>query len=404
LNKEILIVASYGAHLNGKGRTGYIAQTLVDANFNVEVVTSCFSHAYKSPKNLVDEDVKASAYRYTMLFEPGYKKNVDFKRMRSHRILARNLKKYLEGRNKPDLIIALSTPLSVGHEAAKYARQNNIKFIVNIEDIWPEAFKMVLKIPIVSSLLFYPMKRQADYIYKTADAILGVSDTYVKRGLSVNKKCAVGLSVYLGVNFTEFDSAKIAYKTLKPENEFWVAYIGMLGTSYNISVITDALVILKERGINNIKFIVMGDGPDKAKFEKYAIKQSATCEFTGRLPYQQMVGKLVACDIAVNPLISTAPQSIINKVGDYAAAGLPVVNTLNCQEYKDLLTQYNAGINCENNNVTSIADAIEKLYINAELRNEMGKNSRRLGEELFDKEKTYLQIVELIRTMIEEIR
>ena len=40
-----------------------------------------------------------------------------------------------------------------------------------------------------------------------------------------------------------------------------------------------------------------------------------------------MVGMLGVCDIAVNSISKGAAQSIINKHGDYAAAGLPVVNT-----------------------------------------------------------------------------
>ena len=40
------------------------------------------------------------------------------------------------------------------------------------------------------------------------------------------------------------------------------------------------------------------------------------------MSYEDMVQTLVQCDIAVNPIIKGAAQSIINKVGDYAAAGL----------------------------------------------------------------------------------
>lgn len=58
-----------------------------------------------------------------------------------------------------------------------------------------------------------------------------------------------------------------------------------------------------------------------------------------------MVGLLCSCDIAVNPIKKGSAGSIINKVGDYAAAGIPVVNTQENLEYKNILEEYNAGIN-----------------------------------------------------------
>ena len=71
----------------------------------------------------------------------------------------------------------------------------------------------------------------------------------------------------------------------------------------------------------------MGDGPLKEEFENYAEEKKVDCQFTGRLEYEKMVGLLCSCDIAVNPIKKGSAGSIINKVGDYAAAGLPVINT-----------------------------------------------------------------------------
>ncbi len=34
--------------------------------------------------------------------------------------------------------------LDVAKVAAKYAKENNIRFIIDIQDLWPEAFRMVL--------------------------------------------------------------------------------------------------------------------------------------------------------------------------------------------------------------------------------------------------------------------
>ena len=120
------------------------------------------------------------------------------------------------------------------------------------------------------------------------------------------------------------------------------------------------------------------------------------CEFTGMLDYSEMVSKLIQCDIAVNPIAKGAAGSIINKVGDYAAAGLPVINTQECQEYRDLITNYSAGINCENGNPEDIAEKILFLFQNENNRREMGRNNRVLAEEKFDRGKTYPTLIAAI--------
>lgn len=109
-----------------------------------------------------------------------------------------------------------------------------------------------------------------------------------------------------------------------------------------------------------------------------------------------MAGLLSACDIAVNPISSGAAQSIINKHADYAAAGLPVLNTQECPEYRNLLSEYKAGLNCDNNNPADLAEKLSYLCENADLRKVMGQNSRKLAEDKFDRERNYRKILNML--------
>ena len=49
-----------------------------------------------------------------------------------------------------------------------------------------------------------------------------------------------------------------------------------------------------------------------------------------------------------------------------------------------------------------LADAIEKLYENEDVREEMGKQARKIAEEQFDRPESYKKIVELIRELTEK--
>ena len=140
----------------------------------------------------------------------------------------------------------------------------------------------------------------------------------------------------------------------------------------------------------------MGDGPKRKEFEQYAESSGINYEFTGRLPYEKMIGVMSSCDIAVNPIVGSSVASIINKVGDYAAAGLPVINTQNSSEYRRLLEEYDAGINCNNGDIDDISLALEKLIKNKNLRIKLGKGNRKLAEDKFDRNKTYNKIVDMI--------
>lgn len=303
------------------------------------------------------------------------------------------MRKYLANRKKPDVIYCSIPSTDAAYYATKYAKKNNIKLIIDIQDLWPEAFKMVFNIPIISDIIFYPMNRKANFVYKNADKIIGVSETYVNRALKVNKKIKKGLSVFLGTDLKYFDSL---IKSDEKYNDFTIVYIGTLGHSYNIKVIIDALEKIYWQYGEKIKFLVMGDGPLKNDFIEYSKNKNLNIEFTGRLEYEKMVIRLKKCHLAMNPIVDGSAGSIINKVGDYAAAGLPVINTQTCIEYKNLMEKYNFGFSCLNYDVDGIANKIFKLYKDENLRKKLGENNRIVAEILFDRSKTYKQIINII--------
>ena len=401
MRKDILLIAHFCSDFDEKGnnRFNYLAEIFAENGFDVELVTSNFSHNKKTKRE--KEILETLNYKVTFIKEPTYKKNVSLKRFYSHYTMAKNLKKYLNSRKKPNLIYCSVPSLDVAATATRYAEKNDIKLIIDIQDLWPEAFQMVFNVPILSNILFSPMKRKADCIYESADEIIAVSETYKNRALEVNRKVKDGKVVFLGTELSKFDEAFNNNKCQeKPDNEIWIAYVGTLGHSYDLISVFDALGMLKKKGHKNLKFIVMGDGPLKEKFQSYAKSMKIDTLFTGRLPYQEMVGLLGVCDIAVNAIAAGSAGTIINKVGDYAAAGLPVVNTQESLEYRNLLDEYESGLNCKTQNSKDLADKLNYLLNDSVSRKVMSKKSRTLAEDRFDREKTYPEIIELIKEML----
>lgn len=397
MKKKILIIANFTKlpWEQGNSRFPYIIDLIDKEKYDVELVTSSFSHGNKIQREKQPEEMKLD-YKITLIDEPGYKKNVSLKRFYSHHVFAKNVEKHLGQIEKPDVIYSAVPSLDVAKVAAKYAENNDIKFIIDIQDLWPEAFKMVFNVPLISDIVFYPMKRKADYIYSKASSIVAVSKTYANRAAIVNKKFDKKLSVFLGTDLEKFDEAHKKFEIVPFDDVIRIAYIGTLGSSYDIKCVIDSIKILNDKGIKNILFVIMGNGPLQEDFEAYSKEKDVNCDFTGRMAYEEMIGKLCSCDIAVNPIRKGSAGSIINKVGDYAAAGLPVVNTQESKEYRKLVEDYQIGYNVENDNAVELAEKLELLYKDETLRKRLGKNNRKLAEEKFDRARTYKEIKNLI--------
>ena len=354
-------------------------------NDTVEIITSSFRHTTKSQRR---EPASEWPFKITFIEEPGYPKNVCIKRFSSHRVWGKNVAEYLKKRSrKPDVIYCAVPSLTGPNLVAKYCEKENIRFVIDVQDLWPEAFQMVMNVPVISNIAFIPFRILADGIYKRADAICAVSDTYCQRALAVNKKVTEATTVFLGTELATFDQYAAENPILeKKEEEIWLAYCGTLGSSYDLTCVIDALSILDD---SRVRFIVMGDGPKSEEFKNYARQNRVRSEFVGRLQYNAMCSLLSACDITVNPIAHMAAQSIINKHADYAASGLPVVSTQESSEYRKLIDDYHMGFNCRNNDSSDLAEKLKTLIENPPLRLEMGSNARKCAEERFDRKTAY---------------
>lgn len=398
---DIVIIAQYLRNIesfdNNNNRFVYLAKLLSkNSNNTIEIVTSDFNHGRKKHFTKIDH---LTNVKISVLHERGYSKNISLKRFASHKELAKNIEKHLEQRKKPDVCYCAIPSLDVGYATAKYCKAHDVRFIIDVQDLWPEAFQMVFNIPVISQIIFYPFKNLANKIYKSADEIIAVSQLYLDRAMNVNKESKNGHVVFLGTKLETFDKNVSKNKYYRSDNKIWIGYCGTLGSSYDLTCVIDAIAILKDRF--DIEFIVMGDGPRKSEFEKYAQKKKIMAVFAGRLDYEKMCGLLSVCDIAVNPITHNAAQSIINKHADYAAAGIPIVSTQECEEYCNLVNNYHMGFNCKNSDPIDMAIKLQQLIENKTLRIEMGRNARRCAEEKFDRERTYQEIIGLVEKQYE---
>lgn len=388
----------------GLNRTSYIAELLAKEGYEVDLLTSTFQHWEKKRRNIVDPKYHELPYEVIFIDEPGYHSNINPRRIYSQSVFSKNLRRYLERYGTDyDLVWCQIPPNNIAADAGTFAREHGIPFIVDINDLWPEAMKMVVDVPVLVDFLLSDFDRDASIAYSCASAAVGTSHEYARRCL----QDVPHLTVYVGGDIAYFDAGVERYSPSveKGADEFWIAYAGSLARSYDVATLIRACrlaapIIAEELG-RELKLYIMGDGPNRPELEGLAAQIDAPVTFTGYVDYQIMAAHLVASDILVNSLIKGAPQSIVSKIADYLCAGRPIINTGESQEFKDKCTNDGFGVNVEPEDVAELTGAIIALAHDDEARARMGVRAREIAEEQFDRPVAYREIVELVRDLLE---
>ena len=393
----------------GYSRFPYLSNLLCNKGYTVDLYTSTFNHWEKAQRdeNKVREIQENVPYKIILAHEPGYKKNIDIRRIFSHRRLAKNIVQSLERNHKKtpyDLLYVIIPDNRLAADVVRFGKENEICTIVDIEDLWPEGMEQMFHIPkIVGSVLFASLIRNAKTAYHYADAYVGTSDEFRDEPLKYGEgKEKDRITVYVGCDLHIFDKGVSRYSDTieKGEEEFWIIYTGTLGSSYDIGTLVKAAQDIKKKGYSNIKFKILGNGPLKEQFESMARKSPCEVEFLGYVQYEKMAAYLSKSDVTINSFIKAAPQSIVNKVGDYLAAGKPMINTLSSPEFKRKVETEKFGINVEAENETALSEAILQLYKDRFNYKKFCINARKTAEYQFDRTTSYQRIAELIEKVI----
>ena len=396
-----------GCETKGYTRFSFLSEMLVRNGYEVDLITTDFQHWDKKHRDTNHPSYKNQPYNIKFIHEPGYSKNLDLKRIKSHAVAARKLREFLEQHgDKYNLIYAEIPPNDVARCACEFANTHQIPFIVDINDLWPEAMKMAVNIPILSDIAFAPFSRDARYVYNHITAAVGTSDEYTNRATLDSTHEYEKLTVYVGNNLDEFyHGAKTdAAKVKKPQDEFWVIYAGTLGASYDIKTLITASKLCNSRldstkDSKKVVVKILGDGPDLNKLECYSKDINAPVEFIGYTPYDEMAAYLCASDITVNSLKKDAAQSIVTKIGDYLASGKPMINTGSSPEFCNKVISDGFGLNVSAENAEALSECILSLYHSPETCAKMGSIAREIAKKQFDRNHSYTKIVDLINRL-----
>lgn len=399
--KKIAIISSQYFWLpeeSGPTRFYSIAQVFQENGYGVDVITSSFEHHEKKQRN---KKLK-SPFNVNYIECPSYKKNVGIVREISNTIFTRKVKKYfMEKGQQYDLVYCSLPPNNVSAVVGKYCNKNNIPFIVDIEDLWPEAMQMIVPKPF--TFIFYPYLRDAEKTYKYADAVIGTSEEYSLRAMKNNHQRIPYRTVYVGNDISRFDEGVKQFlpEIKKPQKELWITYAGSLGVSYDIATLIRCAQDLYEK-YPTVAFQILGSGPRYDEFVALSKERKCNVIFWGYVKYEKMAAVLSKSDILINSVVKTSQAGIINKIGDYLAAAKPMINTGSNIEFRNKVEKDGIGLNVEAENIAELSKAIVTLIEAESTRIQMGNRARKIAESQFDRKITYKKIIELAETIMKK--
>ncbi len=405
--KKTLFI-NYCAYIPGEKaikRTFYLFQMMLDQGYDVTFLTSDFNHYEKKERDIAEFYKQYPTYQDCVKFVhmKGYSKNISLKRFANNINCEKNILNWFKNNGSNFDIVYISWPTyGLINKIRKYCDEFKSKLIIDVNDLWPGSLRVVFKNDAIYNMLTAQMQKKANQAFSYADGLVAVSEEYLELASCVNTRATERMAVYIGSMIKQFDNGVTAHQEsiVKNSDEFWITYIGTLGTSYDIDTVIKAVASLrKEHGIN-IRFKILGQGPTEGSLK--ALTNQLNCDgidFVGFQEYGVMASYLSRSDICVNCIKARASQSIINKAADYFSSGKPILNCGSCQEMKELVSKYDAGINYEAENVESLKKSILELINNKEEAIVKGRNARRLAEEKFDRDKTHQLIIEMIERL-----
>lgn len=300
-----------------------------------------------------------------------------------------------------DVVFATSTPLTVGIPGWIAAACRRAPFVFEVRDLWPEAAVQMGAIK-RGSLLERAAKSVERFLYRRSAAVIGLSpgmvDGILAEGIPAQR-------VHMIPNCSDLDLFHPAGKDAaftaryRLEGKFVVGYAGAIGPSNAVEAqVPQAARILKQRGRDDIVFVIAGDGKSLPELRRLVAEQYLdNVHLIGSLPKSDVPVLTRSADVLMTlfadvPILATNSP---NKFFDALASGRPaLVNQPGWT--RSLVEENQAGVYVPVGDGQAMADAITRLADDPALCALMGRNARRLAEEQFGRDEQAGRLLEVL--------
>lgn len=281
---------------------------------------------------------------------------------------------------RPHVIVATSPQFFCGWAGVFASWLRWVPLVLEIRDIWPESIVTVgaMKKGIAVRILEY-LERA---MYRSARHIVAVGDGYRK---NVESKAAVSdrISVVTnGVDATLFRPSEPSHEFIgrwNLENKYVCSYVGTLGMAHGLDVTIRAAELLRKQGHDDVVFMLVGDGANRAKLEEEVAQNglSDAFRFTGRLDKKLMPDVLASSSVMLVHLKkSELFETVIpSKIFEAMAMERPIIMGVK-GESAEIVKKSKAGVFMEPENESDLVRQILDLKSDEGRYRELKKNAR----------------------------
>ena len=285
-------------------------------------------------------------------------------------------------RRRPDAVLTMSPPLTLGLVGWIAARLRRVPFVFNVQDIFPDVAVEVGAISnerVVAGLSW--LER---FVYRRADAVTVLSDDLRD---NVEEKLAGkgGTKVRVIPNFVDTRRIQPGSRHNDYREEFGlgdrtvVMYAGNLGFSQPLELVVEAARALRHR--DDLVFVINGGGSTRPGLEDQG-RDLDNLVFVDLQPVERLPAVLAAGDIHVIALREGLGRSSVpSKLYSILAAGRPVLASVDPgTEVVRVVDGIGAGTCVGPEDQAAFTAAVESL-VDADDRAEMGERGRAFVEE-----------------------
>jgi len=287
----------------------------------------------------------------------------------------RKIKKFVK--RKIDVVIVYSPPLPLGLVGSKVKNCYGSKFILNVQDIFPQnAIDLgILK----NKLLIKFFELIEKKVYQSADRITFHSEggrrfLIEKRKISPEK--VVTLPNWIDPTPYQNLTKDISFrKQYGLERKLVFLFAGIMGPAQGLDFLIK--VAREVSDIKDIVFLLVGDGMEKEKIQKMVREHSLTNiiikPFVPKEDYPYLLKDVDVGVVCLSPRNKT--PFIPGKFMGYLAAGLPIVAFLNKEsDGFSLIKEANCGYAVSSDNLEGAVEIVRKMYKGREQFEQIGKN------------------------------
>lgn len=287
---------------------------------------------------------------------------------------------------KVDIVLATSTPLTVGFPALVLKIIRKIPFIFEVRDLWPE---VPIQMGGLNNKLLQKLAIKFEKsVYKNANHIVALSPGMadgVLRYVPENKVSIIPNMAKIDLFWPRKRNKKIQIKLGIKSDSFKIIHFGSLGLANGVMSILKVAEKLKND--NYLEFVFIGGGSLEADLKEYCKEKNLrNVHFLGTFSLNETSEIVNLCDVSIVsfqdlPILYTNSP---NKLFDSLSAGIPII--VNSAGWtKELVESNECGIYVNPNKPEQLVGAIKLLRENQDLKNRLGINSRILAETKYDK-------------------